>query len=66
MAKNAEKRKVGLVTFNNQVSLIGDGTQAPQNVADRWYSSMNDYDFLIKNGKIEAAHRMNTPIGENK
>lgn len=63
MAKNAEKRKVGLVTFNNQVSLIGDGTQAPQNVGS---GSMNDYDFLIKNGKIEAAHRMNTPIGENK
>lgn len=27
MSKGAEQRKVGIVTFNNEVSVIGDGTQ---------------------------------------
>ena len=29
MSKGADQRKVGIVTFNNEVTVIGDGTQAP-------------------------------------
>jgi len=33
MKKNNPDRKIGLVTFNNEVSIIGDGTKDPVNVA---------------------------------
>jgi hypothetical protein len=29
MSTGAELRKVGIVTFNNELTVIGDGTQAP-------------------------------------
>ena len=29
MSKGADQRRVGIVTFNNEVTVIGDGTQAP-------------------------------------
>lgn len=29
MSNGAELRKVGIVTFNNELTVIGDGTQAP-------------------------------------
>jgi hypothetical protein len=33
MQKNNPDRKVGLVTFNREVNIIGDGTKAPVTVA---------------------------------
>ena len=32
MSTGAPNRKVGLVTFNNEVSVIGDGTQGVTNI----------------------------------
>lgn len=29
MAKGADKRKVGVVTFNHEVTLVGDGSKDP-------------------------------------
>jgi hypothetical protein len=29
MAKGSENRKVGVVTFNNEVIVLGDGTKNP-------------------------------------
>jgi hypothetical protein len=44
-------RKVGLVTFNNEVTIIGDGTSVPQTIAgDKLY----DYDYLFDNGEKQA------------
>jgi hypothetical protein len=44
MQKNNPERKIGLVTFNNEVSIIGDGTKQPVTIAgDKLY----DYDLLL-------------------
>jgi hypothetical protein len=47
MVTTAPDRKIGLVCFNHEVTIIGDGTKTEQIIAgDKLY----DYDFLIKNG----------------
>ena len=47
MEITAPERKIGLVTFNNEVTIIGDGVQQPTFVAgDKLY----DFDFLLQNG----------------
>ena len=44
MQAAAPKRKLGIVTFNNEVTVIGDGSQAPRTIAgDKLY----DYDQLM-------------------
>jgi hypothetical protein len=43
MSVGAGKRKVGLVTFNNEVQVIGDGAQDPQIVTG---DKLMNYDFL--------------------
>jgi hypothetical protein len=44
MSVGAPERKLGVVTFNNEVTIIGDGTKNPQVIAgDKLY----DYDWLI-------------------
>jgi hypothetical protein len=47
MSKGAANRKVGIVTFNGEVSVIGDGSQDPQNIVG---DKLLDFDFLLKNG----------------
>lgn len=48
MAQGADKRKVGVVTFNNEVTVIGDGSKPAQVITgDKLY----DFDFLENNGK---------------
>jgi len=55
MAKAANKRKVGVVTFNHEVTVIGDGTKPVQVITgDKLY----DFDFLENNGKAQAAGHM--------
>lgn len=44
MQKNNPDRKLGLVTFNNEVTIIGDGTKAPQTVTG---DKLFDHDFLL-------------------
>ena len=44
MAVGAPDRKIGLVCFNHEVTIIGDATKAEQTVAG---DKLNDYDFLI-------------------
>lgn len=44
MAVLAPERKIGIVTFNGEVSIIGDGSKVPQTIAgDKLYN----YDFLV-------------------
>lgn len=61
MSKAAAKRKVGVVSFSNQVCVIGDGSQVPKIFAgDR----LNDKDYLMaESEKITHSH-MVKPIGE--
>ena len=47
MANGAGDRKIGLVAFNNDVTIMGDGSQDAMILSG---DKLNDYDFLIKNG----------------
>lgn len=47
MAKGAPKRKVGIVTFNNEVTVIGDGQKDPQIVTG---DKLFEFDTLVKIG----------------
>jgi hypothetical protein len=51
MAAGAENRKVGVVTFNNEVCLIGDGTKNPQIITG---DKLHNFDWLVQNGEQKA------------
>lgn len=52
-------RKIGLVIFNNQVTIIGDGTKEAIVVPE---ASMMDYNFLLKNGQTISHDMLTNPI----
>jgi hypothetical protein len=54
-------RKVGLVTFSDDIKVIGDGTKDTIAV-DRKFNG--DYDFLLKNGRTIASTSFDRPIKE--
>jgi len=61
MKKGAPDRKLGIVTFNHEVTVIGDGTKDPHVVTG---DKLNNYDFLLENGyKISETH-LQKPIKE--
>jgi hypothetical protein len=63
MALGSENRKVGVVTFNNEVTVLGDGTKNPQTITgDR----LNDFDYLLKNGCEQSSILLTKPIKETK
>jgi len=47
MAQAAPDRKIGLVTFNHEVQIVGDGTQKPQIIAG---DKLCNNEFLLQNG----------------
>ena len=55
MANGADLRKVGIVTFNNEVSVIGDGTKAPQTITG---DKLTDIEYLKNNGKAQGTKRL--------
>merc|ERR1719482_2043443 len=55
MTKGAADRKVGIVAFNNDVTIIGDGLKDPQTITG---DKLFNYDFLTQNGEKEGAMRM--------
>ena len=63
MSKGAKDKKVGIVTFNNEVNVIGDGTKDPQIITG---DKLMDINFLQDNGKAQAADRMQVGVGETK
>lgn len=63
MQKNNPDRKLGLVTFNNEVTIIGDGTKAPQTIAG---DKLHNHDFLLQNGVVTAASLFQKSIKETK
>ena len=52
MKESNPNRKVGLVTFTDNVCIIGDASAAPLTLGMEY---MNDYNLLLKNG-IACAH----------
>jgi hypothetical protein len=63
MGNGASDRKLGIVTFNNEVTVFGDGQEDPQTIAgDKLY----DYDFLIENGAKQGDLRMKHKVNESQ
>jgi len=60
MSKGAKERKVGIVTFNNEVTVIGDGTKDPQTITG---DKLNDIEYLKNNGKAQGQERLKENIG---
>ena len=48
MANGAAERKLGVVTFNHEVQVIGDGTQDPITITG---DHLNNFEYLENNGK---------------
>lgn len=63
MQKDFPDRKIGLVTFNNEVSIIGDGTLPPQTIAG---DKLHNYEFLLQNGVQSASKLFQKSIKETK
>ena len=63
MGNGAADRKLGIVSFNNEVSVIGDGSQDPQKITG---DKLFDYDYLIENGVKQGELRMKQTIQESK
>ena len=61
MKKKYPLRKVGIVTFSDDIKVVGDGT-APVLNADS--NTFNDYNALLKNGKTFADTQLSKPISE--
>ena len=61
MSKGASQRKVGVVTFNNEVTVIGDGSKNPQTITG---DKLDDIEFLKANGKAQGAERLQKNVGE--
>jgi len=61
MSKGAQNRKVGIVTFNNDVTVIGDGSKNTQTITgDKLYN----YDWLVDNGEKMAKEMMEKTVKE--
>lgn len=63
MANGAAQRKVGIVAFNHEVQVIGDGTKDSQTISG---DKLNNFDYLKENGKAQSAERLTKPICETK
>jgi len=55
MQHGAQDRKLGIVSFNSEVTVVGDGSQEPQVIAG---DKLFDYDYLLKNGNEQGKQRM--------
>lgn len=62
MKTNAKLKKVGLVTFESAVNIIGDGTQKPKVVSGS--EMLNNYEALLENAQDLARSHMNSNIGD--
>ena len=47
MSVLAPDRKIGIVCFNSEVTVIGDGTSNPSTIAG---DKLFNYEFLLQNG----------------
>jgi len=63
MVQGADQRKVGVVTFNGEVQIIGDGTQDPEIIAG---DKLMNFEYLEENGKKQGKDAMQNLIKETK
>ena len=59
MSKVAEAKKVGIVTFENNVNVIGDGTQEPQLIGS---DQLKKFEFLKKAGSAFGNSHLQKPV----
>ena len=59
MKTNHPERKVGLVTFSDDVKIIGDGKKDPICIGSE---SMDDYNVILKNGIAAGTTQMSSNI----
>ena len=62
MSKGAEQRKVGILTFDKKLTVIGDGSSAPQVIAGK---ELLDFNYLKQNGKAQAYERLDKTLKES-
>jgi hypothetical protein len=63
MASGADQRKIGIVTFNNEVTVIGDGHKDPQTITG---DHLFNFEYLEQNGKTQGAERLTNPVKTSK
>lgn len=63
MHASNNQRKLGLVTFENQIEIIGDGVEKPITLDP---NTLYDYDAILAQGLEQADLRMRQPISETK
>ncbi|KAL6079565.1 Circularly permutated Ras protein 1 [Balamuthia mandrillaris] len=61
LVRESPSTRVGLVTFNNDVTIIGDGTGVPQTITG---DKLNQYDTLLELGKSHS-NLLSHPIQES-
>lgn len=61
MQNGAKERKVGVVTFNGEVNVLGDGTKDPQIITG---DKLNNFDWLAKNGAEKSAELLSKTVKE--
>lgn len=63
MAESNPDRKIGIVTFEGAVEIIGDSVEKPISIDNH---IMNDYDKILENGLEQGDKRLKNPISETK
>ena len=59
LKENEPNKKVGLVTFNNEVNIIGDGSQAPVTING---DKLNNYETIQESGKNSAKSSLDQTV----
>ena len=62
MKNGATDRKLGIVSFNNEVTVVGDGSQDPQTITG---DKLHNYEWLIENGHAQGKQRMQLKVNES-
>ena len=60
MARQNPDRKLGLVAFDNEINIVGDGLEKAYLIAED--QTMHDYDRLMEIGLEQGVVSMKAPI----
>ena len=63
MSRDNPSQRMGLVTFNTNVTVVGDGTQTPVMITGE---DLDDKDLLMANGISWADRHMGMPVAKTK
>ena len=63
MAEKNSERKIGLVTFTDNISIIGDGSKDPLRING---DDLNNYDLILKNSVVSASTSLQEPLKKTR